>query len=161
MPNSPRLNDLKKELAHLNAKELLTLLLRMTKMKVENKELLNYILYYDEKPLEYAQSYVEELAKPIIESRSNEFYLLKGLRKSKRLISKIFKITKSREAELSAVLALLEAFREHYPMPRFRNNTRYFIESLILKSEKNLSMLNEELRLDYQYRIDELKEWKF
>jgi hypothetical protein len=161
MPNSPRLNDLKKDLAHLNAKELLTLLLRMTKMKVENKELLNYILYYDEKPLEYAQSYIDELVKPILECRTNDFYLLKGLRKSKRLISKIFKITKSREAELFAVLALLEAFREHYPTPRFRNNTRYFIESLMLKLEKNLSLLNEDLRLDYQYRINELKEWKY
>lgn len=155
----PKLNELKKELAYLSQKELLNLLVRMTKVKAENKDLLNFILFFDEQAMVYAETFTDEIVKPIFEYPNQEYFLLKSLRKSKRVISKVYKITKSREAELSLYLKMLETIQEQIKNYRFRITTINFIAIVSGRIEKLYDGINDELKLDYTQRVEDVKKW--
>lgn len=161
LPNqsNPKLNDLKKELSFLTQKELLAILIRVIKLKSENKDLLHYILFFDEKAMAYAETFKDEITKPIFDYPYQDYYLLKGLRKSKRLISKIYKITKSREAEMSLNLLILETIQSHIKNHRHRINTINFIATVMGKIEKLYDGIDEEIKLDYTQRLEDVKKW--
>jgi len=157
--SNPKLNDLKKELSYLSQKELLTLLIRMTKIKSENKDLLNFILFFDEKAMIYAETFSEEITKPIFEYPNHEYFRMKGLRKSRRIISRIYKITKSKEAELSMNLLILETLHNNLKGEKFKTASINFMASVLNKILKQYDGIDEEIKLDYTQRIEEMGKW--
>ena len=73
-----KLTDIKKELTHKTGKELIELTLRLAKYKKDNKELLSYLLYYAEDPMQYAEALKRELEPEFQEFQKHHYYSGKG-----------------------------------------------------------------------------------
>lgn len=87
------LSDIKKELEHLQPKELLDLCISLAKYKKDNKEYLGYLLFDAHDKTEFIKNVKEEIDEhfDILRSQSNLYYVKKSLRKLLRIISKYTK----------------------------------------------------------------------
>lgn len=82
------INEIKKELAGKDARELQSLCLRLARYKVENKELLTYLLYEADDEGGYVSALREDVD-DMFESlpQGNVYFVKKGLRKILRLVT--------------------------------------------------------------------------
>ena len=149
MKRTEKLTELKRELEALSPPELLKIVLRLAKHKVENKELLSYLLFDAEDPLNYAEHLKDEMETPFLQPATHPYYLLKSLRKSLRLITKYYRFTGNRNGEVELLLKLVSSFHEHYK-PQFKYAAlSKFIFRCLDKAEKSIDKLHEDLQADY------------
>jgi hypothetical protein len=144
-----KLPELRRELEQLAQQELVKLCLRIAKYKVENKELLGYLLVESDDPLFYAEKIKPELIAPFQEF-STTYHLTKSIRKSTRLITKYYRFTGSRQGETELLLHLVEGFHSHF---RWEFRTQAFARILfrsLKKADTNLLKLHEDLQADYR-----------
>ncbi|MBA3680022.1 MAG: hypothetical protein H0W73_02360 [Bacteroidetes bacterium] len=98
------ISDIKKELEHLSAKDLMDLCISLAKYKKDNKEYLGYLLFEAHNKTQFIKEVKEELDTHFeaLKSQSNLYYVKKSLRKILRIISKYAKYTddKGLNAEL-------------------------------------------------------------
>jgi hypothetical protein len=87
------LSDIKKELEHLQPKELLDLCISLAKYKKDNKEYLGYLLFEAHDKTEFIKGVKEEIDEhfEILKLQSNLYYVKKSLRKLLRIITKYTK----------------------------------------------------------------------
>ena len=149
MKRTEKLTKLKHELEALSPPELLKIVLRLAKHKVENKELLSYLLFDAEDPLNYAEYLKEEMETPFLQAVSHPYYLLKSLRKSLRLITKYYRFTGNRNGEVELLLKLVSSFHEHYKSHYKYAALSKFIFRCLDKAEKSIDKLHEDLQADY------------
>src|SRR5688500_16025052 len=82
------LNEIKRELAELDKKTLQELCLRMAKYKVENKELLTYLIFEANDESTYVATAKEELDSLFQSLPSgNVYYIKKGLSRILRMLN--------------------------------------------------------------------------
>ena len=79
---SLKLNELKRELEGMPNPQVIQLCVRLAKLKVENKELLHYLLFYSNDSLAYAELLKAEILDPFQQPFINAYTLAKRLRKS-------------------------------------------------------------------------------
>lgn len=149
MKRTEKLTELKRELEALSPPELLKIILRLAKHKLENKELLSYLLFDAEDPLNYAEYLKEEMETPFLQPAVHPYYLLKSLRKSLRLITKYYRFTGNRNGEVELLLKLVSAFHEHYKSQFKYAALSKFIFRCLEKAEKSIDKLHEDLQADY------------
>ena len=149
--------QIKKELQSLDPEQLQQLVLRLGKYKVENKELLSYLLFkaHDE------QSFIEEVKEQIDEGLStlNDTHLYwakKTIRKALRLTNKNIRYSGVKETEVELriyfcrqMLATGISFRQSTALDNL-------YQGQLKKIEKVLGGLHEDLQFDYQQQIEEL-----
>jgi hypothetical protein len=84
------LSDIKKELEHLQPKELLDLCISLAKYKKDNKEYLGYLLFDAHDKTEFIKGVKEEIDEHFetLKLQTNLYYVKKSLRKLLRIISK-------------------------------------------------------------------------
>jgi hypothetical protein len=98
---SASVNDIRKELLHLDSDTLQALCLRLVKYKKENKELLGYLLFEAHDEPAYVQLVKEEIDKLFKELTNRNLYLLKKiLRKILRFVNKQIKYSGIPQTEL-------------------------------------------------------------
>lgn len=87
------LSDIKKELEHLPAKELLDLCISLAKYKKENKEYLGFLLFEAHDKAQFMKEIKEEIDEyyEALKSQPNLYYVKKNLRKLLRIIGKYTK----------------------------------------------------------------------
>jgi hypothetical protein len=87
------LSDIKKELEHLQPKELLDLCISLAKYKKDNKEYLGYLLFEAHDKLQFIKEVKEEIDEhfELLKLQSNLYYVKKSLRKLLRIITKYTK----------------------------------------------------------------------
>ena len=153
-----KIHLLKKELISRSQKELVEICLNMAKLKVENKEMLTYLLYDAENPLEYAQRVKEEINSHFAELNMHYYYATKSLRKTLRLINKYSRFTKFKQGEIELLLHFSTCFNstipkdsKHIPLLglQFRSLTK--AASLIQK-------IHEDLHYDYLLEYNAIAE---
>ncbi len=88
-----KLPELKRELEGLPQPELVRLCLRLAKYKVETKELLDYLLWSSEDPIQYANEFKSDVLLPFDTVFMGSYLFTKSLRKSLRLITKYTRFT--------------------------------------------------------------------
>lgn len=152
--NSPKLAELKKELNFHEAHELKELCLRLAKYKTENKELLHYLLFYQDRK----QDYVNEV-KALLEAEFDDlhpsiYYVSKQLRKLTRIMNKHIKYIGEKDKEAELVLCFSELFI-HHPIS---NTTHKALIVLLFRQLKRLNKLipklEEDLQFDYQQQFE-------
>lgn len=86
-------NELKKELLQLPAKELVELCLSLAKYKKDNKEFLGYLLFESHDKASFITEIKSEIDAHFLslESQSNLYYIKKSLRKLLRILTKYCK----------------------------------------------------------------------
>lgn len=152
------LHELKQELTHLPAKQLIELCLRLGRFKKENKELLTYLIFeaHDERAfIESAKADMDADFDAI--PKDNNLYLIKkSLRKVLRTITKYIRFTGSKTVEVELLLHYCKALKQSgIPIHKTTALTNLY-EGQLKKIKKALPSLHEDLQYDYGRELEEL-----
>jgi hypothetical protein len=142
--------DIKKELQHLDNTQLTELCLRLVRHKKENKELTGYLLFDADNERAFIDGLIAESGLMFSQLPYNNYQLAKCLRKILRFLGKYIKFMASKEAEIE----LLISFCRNYVQYVDRRASTYKPLRLILtrqldKIGKDIAKLHEDLQFDY------------
>ena len=142
--------ELKKKLNDLPPKVLKELCLRLVKYKKENKELLTYLLFSADDEEGYVKEIKEEIDEAFTEINSaNLYWAKKSIRKILRLAAKYIKYSGNKQTEVAVLLHFCRKMLDSGI--KFRSSTTLLnlYERQIVKINKALSTLHEDLQYDY------------
>ena len=149
--------QLRKELETLNEDYLRELCLRLARFKIENKELLTYLLFESEDEDFYVNGIKEQVDKLFEEiNKKSYFYIKKSVRKILRLLKKYARYSNSKETEVE--LLIYYCYKLKTLKPSISNNltlTKIFLKQ-IENIEKKIIKLHEDLQFDFRERLKQL-----
>ncbi len=150
--------QLRKELEYLDNEKLKQLCLRLARFKLENKELLTYLLFEAEDELGYVQSIKSQLDILFLDINTQHyFYIKKSVRKILRRIRKYARYSNQPETEIELLLYFCSKMHEITPSI-FKNKTLSNIYNRQLESAlKKTAKLHDDLQFEYKLQIEELK----
>jgi len=151
------LAEIKRELKSRDPEEVMQMCLRLGRFKVDNKELLTYLLFEAEDEGGFIQSIKNEIDDMLEEVNiSHLYYAKKGLRKIQRVLNKNIRYSGNKNTEVEARLYFCQAIKQSgIPIGKNTTLTNLFNRE-IQRIEKALSSLHEDIQADYQYEIDGL-----
>ena len=152
------ISDLKKELGELSNTKLQELVIRLTKYKKENKELLTYLLFESGDETAYIASIKEEIDALFKEVNKSNLYLAKKtLRKILRMANKFIKYSGNKQTEVEVLVYYSQKLKS-CGIP-IRKNTMILnlYERQLLKIYKAILLLHEDLQYDYEKPMNELE----
>jgi len=157
----PSVHELRQELQHRPAEDLLEYCLRLARFKQENKELLAFLLFESGDLDGYLQKVKDEISLQFEEVNKTQLYFAKkNLRRILRLVNKQIRYTASKQVEVELVLhyclLLTGSGIEIKKSPVIWN----VLKTQIKKLEKSLSGLHEDLQHDYQKQMKTLSVWR-
>lgn len=151
------ITQIKKELQQLTQQELIDILLRVGKYKVENKELLTYLLFeagHEDGYIEVVKEYIDNQFDLL--SQQHYYYIKKSVRKTLRIIKKYIKFSKKPETETALLIHFCRKLKNMEPS--YTNNvvlTNMFERQLGL-AEKTIGKMHEDLQYDYKLELEEI-----
>ena len=151
------LKEVKTELNHKSHSELLTICLRLSRFKKENKELLTYLLFEisdEEKYIESIQVAMDVEFDSI--NTDSYFYMRKSIRKILRLLKKYIRYSQSKETEVELLLYFSRKLQQFSPSVFNSRALTNLYQRNIDFIEKKISLLHEDLQYDYQQEIEKL-----
>ena len=148
---------IKKELQHLSQEDLVEIVLRVGKYKVENKELLTYLLFEagnEDGYIEVVKEYIDEQFEYI--NQQNYYFIKKSVRKILRTIKKYIKFSKKPETETALLIHFCRKLKKM--KPSYLNNTvlTNMFERQLGLAEKTIGKMHEDLQYDYKLELEEL-----
>ena len=151
------LKILKAELGEQSREQLLELCLHLSKYKKENKELLNYLLFEASDEQTYIKGVKAELDELFKDVNKHNLYLAKKtIRKILRTANKYIKYSGNKQTEVEILLHFCKKLRKA-GLPLHINTVlgnTYFRQ--VQKIKKAVSMLHEDMYLDYADEIEKL-----
>lgn len=146
-----KLNDLKKEISNVPRKQLETICLQLAKHKVENKDLLAYLLFDSDDPLEYARQIKIELDQffSISFPAKTNYNAAKLLRKAQKLITKYSKFTKSAAGEIDLMLHFSDLFLQNFSLRNHYHPLPLIYFRSVSRLGKIMIKLHEDVLMDY------------
>jgi len=151
-----KLSDIKKELRSLNAEVLTEICLRLAKYKKDNKELLSYLLYDAENPLNYAEDVKSTLLINFQGLQKSSYASTKELRKIVRLFAKHAKYTGSKEVEVELLLWFCSNFLIYADTRSSHKPLLSIFNRQLEKIRRLLPKLHEDLQFDYSLTYSNL-----
>ena len=151
-------NELKKVLSHLSAKELVELCNRLARFKKENKELLTYLLFEAHDEAAYIKGVQSEIDFGFAEiPKGNSLYLIKkSVRKILRATNKYIRYTGSKNAEIELLLHFCTQLKQSgIPIHKSTALTNLY-EAQLKKINKTLLTFHEDLQYDYRRVLESL-----
>jgi hypothetical protein len=147
------ISELKKTLRQLDHDELLDVCLRLAKYKVDNKELLTYLLTKSADE----QAYVAEVCDEISQALPDERVLhKKTMRKVVRLMDKWIRYSGNKETELEVRIHFCQLFvdrRIDFGRCRVKSN---MYATQLKKIEKTLDSVHPDLQFDFRHQMQEI-----
>jgi hypothetical protein len=155
------LNDIRKELAEKDDRELQALCLRLARYKVENKELLTYLLYESDDEAGYVsalKSDVDALFEEL--PQGNVYFIKKGLRRLLRVVNKHLKYSGVPQTEVEVrIHCCVCILDKHVPLSSSTVLSNMFIQQL-KKIEGAMAKLPEDLAFDYAGDFERVRKAK-
>jgi len=151
-------HEIKQELNALKSAELIELVLRLSKFKKENKELLTYLLFEAHDEPAFIKSVENEIAEQFAEiPKNNSLYLIKkSIRKILRRTNKHIQYTGSKIAEVQLLLFFCTELKKS-GIPIYQSTALTNLnQQQIKKINKVIATLHEDLQYDYQLQLDEI-----
>jgi len=152
-------HELKEELKHRSAAQLVELCNRLARFKKENKELLTYLLFEAHDEEGYKRSVREEIDLQFSEiPKDNSLYLQKkSVRKVLRTATKYARYSGNKVTEIEMLLHFCTRLKESGI--KINNSTALsnLYESQLKKVNKLLPALHEDLQYDYLRALESLK----
>ena len=150
--------EIKQELMARSPKELLNLCLRLSRFKKENKELLTYLLFEVEDEEGYIRSVKITIDETFDQININRYYYVrKSLMKILRMIKKYSRYSLKKETEVELLLYFCSKLMELDPYIRRNRSFKNFYDRQIIKIEKTIPSLHEDLQYDYGLKLEDLK----
>lgn len=149
---------LKKELQHCSQEELITLCLRLAKFKIENKELLSYLLFQAHNEDAYIAS-VTTLLDTQFESinRASFHYIKKSIRKILRSLKKFARYSGKKETEVELLLYFCIKLKEFEPSIFSNVALTNLYQRQLMSINKLISTMHEDLQYDFKLELEKLE----
>ena len=151
------ISQIKKELQYSTKEELIEIVLRIGKYKVENKELLSYLLFDsndEEGYIEKIKMYMDFQFEII--NRENYYYIKKSVRKILRTTKRFIKYTKNIETETTLLIHFCRNLEEMDPTYKYNQVLTNMYQRQLGLIEKNLDKMHEDLSFDFRKEVDTL-----
>jgi len=152
------LQEIKKEVQHLDDKQAALLLLRMARFKKENKELLAYLLFDADDELAFAESFKQDMGLMMSQLTLRGYDAAKQLRKVLKLTNKYIKFTGSKQVETELLLAFCRNYLVYADRRTSFKPLRLILVKQLEKAYKAIKKLHEDLQFDYSTEFDTLVE---
>lgn len=149
------INELKTELNNTAHDQLVLLCTRLARFKLENKELLTYLLFesFDE------QAFVEEVKKEMLGQfamiNSNSLYFVKkSLRKILRQLNKYIRYSGIAETEVKLLLFFCSTLKKSGIAFEMHPVIKNMYQAQLKKIKKTLTSLHEDLQYEYAKEVN-------
>lgn len=149
------ISQIKKELKYASKEELIEIVLQIGKYKVENKELLSYLLFDSSDE----QGYIDKIKVYMdfqfeIINRENYYFIKKSVRKILRVTKRFIKYSKNIETETTLLIHFCKNLEEMDPSYKYNQVllNMYFRQLSLI--EKNLEKMHEDLSYDFRREVD-------
>ncbi len=152
------LSALKSEIKNLPEEELRGIIVRLAKYKVENKELINYLLFhsYDQgNYIQLVQNEVEEQFRALNKSRT--YLAKKTVRKALKTAQKHIKFAGKKEVEITLLIHFCKQLRKSGVLLRKGTVLGNIYLRQFQRIEKILESLHEDMQLDFEQDIEILR----
>jgi len=152
------ISEIKKELTNLESKTLQEICLRLAKYKLENKELLTYLLFEAHDESSYI-SLVKEEIDQLFETlpKGNVYYIKKSLRKILRITNRQVKYSGQPATEVEVRIHFCSRIiSAGIPLRQSQVLTNLY-EQQLKKIETVIAKLPEDLQYDYHRDFESLK----
>jgi hypothetical protein len=151
--------EIKQELSNCTPEELVEMILKLSKHKKENKELLTYLIYESSDEEQYIKDICEDVTSQFQTINTSSYYLMKkSVRKVLRFCKKQIRFSKLKETEAEVLLHFCFELRQL--KPSYRNNV--VLTNLHNKQveliEKAVDGMHEDLQYDYRLELEQLKD---
>lgn len=151
------ISQLKKELQHRNPDELLTLCLRLARFKLENKELLTYLLFEADNEEGYMETVKAQLDIQFSEINTSSYYFIKkSVRKILRGLRKYIRYSGKKETEVELLLYFCQKLNDFQPSIHRNRMLSNLYERQLIAIKKKISLLHEDLQHDYGILLKDL-----
>jgi hypothetical protein len=156
MIETASLAQIKKEIKNYSEADLQALVLRLAKLKKDNKELLSYLLFEADNEAQYIEQVKEAMDEAFDELNPHIYYAKKGLRKILRNLKKQIKYSGQKETEVELLIYFCKKMKAS-PI-RISSSTVFtnLYQGQIKLIEKAISKLHEDLQYDYGVMLEEL-----
>ncbi len=151
------LQIIKKELKHRSPDELLIICLRLARHKKENKELLDYLLFDQENEagfIDNIKEHMDELFEEI--NQESVYYAKKSIQKVLRTVNKFLRYSGKKETAIEVLIYFCYKMQNMEVNFRRSSVLKNLYERQLLKIEKHMATIHEDLRMDYQNDFEEL-----
>ena len=153
------LSELKKELLTRSPEEVLALCLRLARQKKESKELLHYLVFEAEDEESYVQALKDDMDDDFEAiNTSHVYWAKKSISKVLRGLNKHLRFSGNKRTEVEMRLYFCQKIKD-LQVPIRKSVALYNLYQRQLAAiNKALGYLHEDLRADYEYALEELRE---
>lgn len=155
--DTEKLSDIKKELSAKPPAELQEICIRLARYKKDNKELIAYLLYNAHDPQAYAEQVKIMLSVSFEGINRHPYYSAKTLRKVLKQISRYAGYTALPAVEVDLLLWFCEKYIRHTDAKTNYKPLQNLLVRQLLKLDKLMARLHEDLRFDYRPAFDNLQ----
>lgn len=150
--------QISQELGFKTKEEILQICLRLAKFKKENKELLNYLLFFENEELYIAavkketDSGFDQITAP------NSYLRKKSIRKILRMLKKYIRFSGKKETEAELLLHFcrsLKSFSSTVPRDNIIEN---ILNRQLALAETKIRSLHDDLQYDFSIELEQLKD---
>lgn len=151
------IKQLKDELSHKTAQELKELCLQLARFKVENKELLTYLLFeaHDEDQYIINCKIFIDVQFDEIDTK-NAYYVRKKIRKILTSTKKLIRFSKKKDTEAEILLHFCKKLKNYNPYFKRSNRLQNIFQTQLRMASNAILKLHEDLQFDYQQELDNL-----
>lgn len=150
--------EIKKELEYLDKEKIKQLCLRLARFKLENKELLTYLVFEAHDEVSYVQSIKNQLDGLFSEINTNSyFYVKKSVRKILRRVKKFSRYSNCLETEVELLLYVCQKMKNINPSIFLNITLTNLYNRQLASVQKKILKLHEDLQFEYNLQIEELK----
>ncbi len=151
------LSEIKKALNSLTHAEIKDICLRLAKSRIENKELLTYLIFEADDKALFIKHVKEEVNSQFTQMHPSNLYLAKKtIRKVLKTVQKNIRFTGCRQTEVELLMHFCVTLRESgLPFQQYPVIRNIYLRQ-IQKIQKALETLHEDLQYDYQVQLEKL-----
>jgi len=151
------LKQIRDELKHKDANELMDLCLSLTRFKKDNKELMTYLLFEADNEAGYIEHVKEEITEQFHNMNTKNFYYKKkSIRKILSNTKKFIRYSKKKETEIELLLHFCEEMKALRPsVIRYLAMNNLFYRQIEM-TKKAIGALHEDLQYDYNLDLEKL-----
>jgi hypothetical protein len=152
------ISEIKSALSQLTQNELMALCVKMASFRKENKELFTYLLFEADDQALFIKNVKEEITQIFSMASSNMYLGKKTYRKALKAVNNYIRFAKNKTTEVELLIYYCNCMNNTMNPIHEYDVTANMYQRQIVKIEKALKTLHEDLQYDYGQQIDELKE---
>lgn len=150
--------EIRDELKHQGREELLQIVLRLSRFKKENKELLTYLLFQANDEEAFKEAIKAEMDREFEDiNRNSYFFMKKSMRKILRNVKKFSRYSGKKETETELLLYFLQKMKNFKPSIHHNKILQNLYDRQLTLVKKNMEKLHDDLQYDMNLELEKLK----